>query len=187
VQEVAAVSDEKNERPEPTLTEFIDSNQKLISTFAIFAGLSAFANGLPNKDAAKTLSFFLFILALLVGVEIIGNFKLAKRPKLHLFQEVFSATVLTFGLAWVYSYYPYLFGLLLLLVMAFVFLLVYALCGAAIRRTVSRLVWPKGTSERVRDQYIPVFGSMLLMTLALFSLRYIGVLVRLWRALSGAE
>ena len=57
-----------------TLTEFIDQNSKLISALGVFLGLSVFANNLPDKGAARILSFLLFTLGVLVFFELVRNF-----------------------------------------------------------------------------------------------------------------
>jgi hypothetical protein len=166
------MSDEKNEPSEPTLTQFIENNHNLISTMAIFATLSAFANNLPDKDMGKILSFSLFALALLVGIEIIGNFRLAHREKLHWFQEIFTLSMLIFGIVWVQTYYPYLLGLLFMTLAALVVLLVLALCRYSIRLTVSKIPWLKTKSQRTREEWIPTIGAMLVMTLGFVALRH---------------
>lgn len=159
------MNEEKREPLEPTLTQFIESNQKLISTLAIFATLSAFANNLPDKDTGRILSFFLFTLALLVGIEILMSFPFVHRGRLYWFKEIFGASMFMFGYAWVHTYYPYLASFLFMTVTLAVIVLIFGLFSKAIRWTVPKISWLKNRSQETREVRIPLYGAMLLMTL----------------------
>jgi apolipoprotein N-acyltransferase len=170
------MSDEKTEVSEPTLSQFIEDSHKLISALAILAGLSAFANNLPDKDVGKVLSFLLFALALLVETEIVLKCPMVRRGRLYWFHEIFTLTMLLFGFAWVHMYYPYLLGLLFMVVGLLVIVLFFALCKEAIRRMVSKIPSLKNKSQRTREEFIPTFGAMFLMMLVYLTLKHLKVI-----------
>jgi hypothetical protein len=61
----------------PNLTDFIEKNHKLLTTTGFLATLAVLASKLPeNKSgiSGKFLSFLLFVLALIVCLELFGNF-----------------------------------------------------------------------------------------------------------------
>lgn len=102
------MNEDNREPSNPTLTEFIDDNHKLISVAAIFATLSILTLKLPDQTTGKFLSFLLFSLVLIICLEIQGNFPWVEKGKFRLFQEVFFVTVVGFIYVWVTAYYAFL-------------------------------------------------------------------------------
>ena len=166
------MSDERRELPETTLTEFIENNHKLISTVAILATLSSFANNLPNKEVGKILSFCLFTLALLVCVEIHQNLPLVTKGRLYWFSDVFTISVVVFIVAWIGAYYPYLILFLVMVVELIFAVLVFGLLGTAIRKLILRMPWLKSLSQRTRERSIPGLGALFLMVLVILIIRH---------------
>ncbi|MGA2607945.1 MAG: hypothetical protein ABSH01_10885 [Terriglobia bacterium] len=178
------MNEEKKEPSPPTLTKWIQENHNLISTLAIFATLSAFANNLPDKDQGRLLSFLLFALALSVGFEILLKFPPVQQGRLYWFGEIFAVSILLFAYVWVATYYPYLTFFLFMAAGLVVVTVIFIFLQMAIRRTVSRISWLKGKSQRTREELIPLFGSMLLMTLSTLVLGHPKFLRALWQIIS---
>jgi len=169
------MTEEQKEGQEPTLTEFIDKNQKLISTAGVLATLSVLVNKLPENQLGtpgKIISFLMFFLVLLVCLEIFGNFPYTEKGKIYWFRQAYTAIVFEFILLWVFTFYPFLFVGLLMVVVSFVLVGVLALCAAAIRKLVLRISWFKRLKQQTKEQIIPVFGAMVLMTIGLIILRH---------------
>ena len=166
------MAEEKKEPSGTTLTEFIEGNHKLISTLAILATLSAFANNLSDKEAGKLLSFLLFALALLICWEILGNVPFVRRGKLYWFDGIFTLTVCVFVYVWSRMYFPYLILALFWAVGLILMTLIFVGCSEAIRKIAQAVPWLKNRSERLRDRLVPGFGAMLVMTLGWLVLRH---------------
>ncbi|MGO8789880.1 MAG: hypothetical protein ACLQVL_21175 [Terriglobia bacterium] len=184
------MSEEDKQLPRPTLTQFIDKNHNLISTLAIFATLSVFANSLTDKGVGTVgnlLSFVLFSLAILVGIEIVGNFAPIQDGKLGWFQHVFLATIGFFAWVWVRTYYPYLVFFLIMTVGLAILLLIFAMFSMIIRRTVPRISWLKNKSQRTREVLLPTFGGMLLMMLFIVISTHIRSILPLWQFFSNGK
>jgi uncharacterized membrane protein len=183
------MTDEPSQTLSPTITQFIEANQKLISTFAIFATLSVFANNLPDKEIGSLgnmLSFSLFTLAIFLGMEIVVNSvhtSFREGSLGSLFQSLLTLTMLLFAGFWIRTYYPYLVFLLLMAVGLAVVLLVYLGFQWTIRRMISSLPILRGKSQRMREEFIPVFGAMFIMVLLFIILPHIKSIVWIWKKL----
>jgi len=169
------MSEEQKDGQQPTLTEFIDKNHKLISTAGVLATLSVLVNKLPENQLGtlgKIISFLMFFLVLLICLEIFGNFPWTEKGKIYWFRLAYSVIVFEFIILWVSTFYPFLFVGLLMVVVSFVLVAVLALCAAGIRKLVLRISWFKRLKQQTKEQIIPVFGAMVLMTIGLIILRH---------------
>jgi len=106
------MSEEQKDGQQPTLTEFIDKNHKLISTAGVLATLSVLVNKLPENQLGtlgKIISFLMFFLVLLICLEIFGNFPWTEKGKIYWFRLAYSVIVFEFIILWVSTFYPFLF------------------------------------------------------------------------------
>jgi len=169
------MGEEQKDSQQPTLTEFIDNNHKLISTAGILATVAVLASKLPENElgiVGKFLSFILFVLVLILCLEIIGNFPWTKKGKLYWFREVFGLAVFGFSMVWVRTFYPFLLVGLVMLVALGAVSLIFILSAIGIRKLVLRIPWFKGLRQRTKERIIPLFGAMALMTIGLVILRH---------------
>jgi hypothetical protein len=173
------MSEDKKDIQQPTLTEFIEKNHKLITTAGVLTTLAVLAIKLPQNQSGisgKFLSFLLFVLALIVCIEIYGNFHWVEEGKLYWFQKVFELTVLGFILVWITIFYQFIFAGLALAVVFVAWssavILVFALCSAGIRKLVLKIPWFKRVSQRTKEQLIPMFGAMALITTGLIIFKF---------------
>jgi hypothetical protein len=169
------MSEEQKDSQQPTLTEFIEKNHKLISTAGVLATLAVLASKLPENQLGimgKFLSFVLFVLVLIICLEIFGNFPWTEKGKLYWFREGFSMAVFGFGMVWVLTFYPFLLVGLLMLVVLSAASLIFALCALGIRKLVLRIPWLTRLKQRTKERTIPLFGTMVLMTVGFVILRY---------------
>jgi len=151
---------------------------------AIFATLSLFANNQPDKEVGSVgnwLSFLLFTLAILVGIEIVGNFAPVEQGKLGWFQHVMLATIFFFAIVWVRTYYPYLVFFVIMTVGLAVLLLMFVMFSMIIRRMVPKISWLKNKSQRAREVLFPMYGGMLLMVMFFVISTHIRSIVALWQ------
>jgi Ca2+/Na+ antiporter len=167
------MSEEEEEHSQPTLTQYIENNHKLLSIFSILVTLSVLANNLPDKDLGRILSFCLFTLSLLIGIEIFVNFPPVDRGRLSWFREIMTFSMLMFVYVWIVMYWQYLMVFLYMAVCAIILLPIFYLFKTAIRRTVSKISWLNNKNPRTREELIPVFGAMILMILVVVILRHL--------------
>jgi hypothetical protein len=152
-----------------TLTDFIETNSKLISTLGVFAGLAVFATKVPESAklsesdnfALKTISFLLFTLAIRTFLEIFHNFK-SFPGQLYFFGELFS--FLMVGFVWIYvkAYYPYLMVLLIMFVGMVVLLFALAFLQLLVKFGF-RVSWFNNISQKTKDTLTPFISLALLV------------------------
>ena len=168
-------SEEQKGSQQPTLTEFIEKNHKLISTAGVLATLSVLANKLPENQLGslgKIISLLMFFLVLLICLEVFGNFPYTEKGKIYLFREAFTLIVLLFIMLWVATFYSFLLAGLLVAVFALMLLVILALCATGIRKLVLKISWFKGLKQQTKEQIIPIFGAMAVMTIGYLILRH---------------
>ena len=166
------MSEEKKDVQQPTLTEFIENNQKMISTAGVLAALSVLANKLlANQLGGKFLSFLLLLLVLIICFEIFETSPWTEKGRLHWFLEVSGMAVLVFIIVWVEMFYPFLLIALLMIAYCFVLVFVFALCFQGVK-LVLKIPWFKSVNQRAKEQLIPMFGAMALMVAGLVVLRH---------------
>ncbi len=154
--------------PKSTLSEFIEDNSKLISTLGVFLGLSVFANNLPDKGAARLLSFLLFTLGVLVFFELVRKFsEFDWYGRIQTFREVLTLAMFVFVYLYVKAYYPFLLAWFLMAAGMFAILVVFVLAQSFVR-WVFKMPLFKGLGQRAREDLIPLFGGMSLMAIAEF-------------------
>ena len=178
---MVTLSEEKKDIQQPTLTDFIEKNHKLITTAGVLATLAVLASKLPENQSGisgKFLSFLLFVLALIVCIEIYGNFPWVESGKLSLFERVFEVTVLCFIGVWIYTYYPFLLVGLAFVVVSTALILVFAVCAVAVRKLVLKIPWFNGVNQRTKERLIPMVGAMALMTTGFVILRHFNFFLR---------
>jgi dolichol kinase len=135
----------------------------------------------------NVLSFCLFTLAILVGIEIVANFVQVPFEEGKLgawFREVFLATMYLFACLWIRTYYPYFVLFLFMIVALAILVLMFFMFQVIIRRTVPKISMLKNKSQRTREEFIPVYGAMLLMTLFILILTHIRSIEGLWQFFS---
>lgn len=169
------MNEEQKTNEQPTLTDFIEKNHKLISTAGVIATVAVLTNKLPENQlgiTGKFLSFVLFVLVLIICLEIFGNFPWTEKGKLYWFREGFVMAVFGFSLVWVLTFYPFLLVGLLMIVGLFVVTLIFALFATGIRKLVLRIPWFKRLRQQTKERTIPAFGAMILMAIGLVVLRH---------------
>lgn len=170
-----------DEKPKKNLTDFIDHNQKLLSTIGVFTALSVFINQLPGdlakSDAAlhfvlRLLSSLLCILATITFIEVLKNaFTYPEQWLIRLFTEVLFLVFVMFVFVWVKTF---LAGVAVALVfLAGISLLVISLtlCAMLIETIMKRTSFLKSRSQRTREFFVPLFGSLILIATAIAVLR----------------
>jgi hypothetical protein len=170
-----SMSEENKYDQQPTLTDFIEKNHKLITTAGVLATLSVLTGKVPQNQVGpigRVLSFLLFFLVLLICLEIFGNFPWTEKGKIYWFRQAYVVIVLEFTYILILTFYPFLLAGLLMVVVAFALVLILAGCSAAIRGLVMRMPWFKKVNQRTKEQIIPLVGAMALMTAGLIILRH---------------
>jgi hypothetical protein len=157
----------------PTLTQFIDTNHKLISTLAIFAALSAFAKNLPDPIFGKILSFLFFTLGILIYLEICMNIPYTEGGKLHWFCEILSLSMFVYVVAWVEMYHTALVGLLFIVLLMFALLLAFTIFHKVIRKVLERTKWFANLNARKQEAFSSL-AAMAVTALALLGGRRYG-------------
>jgi hypothetical protein len=165
-----------------TLTDFIEENQKLLSSIAIFTALSIFVNQLPGelirsdenlKIGVRMLSCLLCILATLVYLEVVKNsLRYPDHGIMRGFNSALFVTFVVFIFVWARTFILGIVGALLMLFLAVLFMLSLALFAFLIRTTMRHTSLLKSKSQQIRDQYIPMFGALVLMLAALAIIRH---------------
>jgi hypothetical protein len=166
-----------DEKPRKTLTDFIDQNQKLLSTIGVFTALSVFINQLPG-DLAKSdaelhvvlrlLSSLLCVLAIIAFIEVLKNsFTYPEQGLIRLFNTVLLLAFAMFVFVWVKTFLAgavvaliFLLGITLLVTS----LTLFAMLIQTIMKHTSLL---KSRSQRTREYFIPLFGSLILTVTAI--------------------
>ena len=174
--------DEQHKKSRRTLTDFIDENQKLLSSIAIFTALSVFVNQLPGellkadaglKMGVRSLSCFLCILATLVYLEVVKNsLSYPDGGIMRWFNMVLFLAFFAFIYVWARTFIFGIVGALLMFLFSLllVFLLaLFALLFSTIMRHTSLL---KSQSQKTREQTIPLFVAMGLMVAVIASLKH---------------
>jgi len=160
--------EQKKESP-PTLTEFIEKNQKLISTAAILATISLLANRLPVEQYGpfgKILSFGLFALVLIICFEIHENFPWTEKGSLDWFRRIYDVVIFGFVIVWVMTFYQVLLICLLLVLLMAAITLIFVGCMEGIRRLVLKMSWFKRVNQGMRERIIPMFSTMAVFVVA---------------------
>src|SRR5258708_1696721 len=165
-----------DDKPRKTLTDFIDQNQKLLSTIGIFTALSVFINQLPG-DLAKSdaelhvvlrlLSALLCVLAITAFIEVLKNsFTYPEQGLIRLFSTVLLLAFAMFVFVWVKTF---LAGVVVVLIFfaGISFLVISMTLSAMLIETImKRTSFLKSRSQRTRAFWIPLFGSLILTVTA---------------------
>jgi hypothetical protein len=167
-----AMDEEGTNQSETTLTQFIEQNQKLISTVGVLAALSVVTLKLPENQPAPLLASILFIMVLLLCAEIYLNFPFAKSGRLRWFQELFGVLVFGYGIVWLSVIYPYLLLGGVWFALGTVYLLVFAGLAAVIRKLMVASPWFKTRDVKKGYRIVPAVGAITLMLLGMIFLRH---------------
>jgi hypothetical protein len=173
---------EDSKNPRATLTDFVEENQKLLSSIVIFTALSVFANQLPGelirsdanlKISVRMLSCLLCILATLAYFEVVRN---SLRYPDHGIMKLFNSVLFLAFVAFVYIWArTFIFGIVSALLIIFVemlFVFSLALFAFLIQTIMRHTSLLKSKSKQTRERFIPLFGAMALTLVAVTIIRH---------------
>jgi hypothetical protein len=97
--------DDKSKLKENSLSDFIETNHKLLTILGVFTALTVFSFNLPIKQYGYGLSFILFALTLLVWLEVWSKFPSGPGSfKLIWFENLLSFLILGIFLYWLLDF-----------------------------------------------------------------------------------
>jgi hypothetical protein len=112
-------------------------------------------------------------LAVLAYLEVVKNsLRYPDHGLMRVFNEVLFAAFVMFIFIWARTFILGIVGVLLMLLVAVLFMLSLALIAFLIRAIMRHTSLLKSKSKQVREQYIPMFGAMVLIFLAFALVRH---------------
>jgi hypothetical protein len=173
---------EDSKNPRATLTDFVEENQKLLSSIVIFTALSVFANQLPGelirsdanlKISVRMLSCFLCILATLAYLEVVKNsLRYPDHGIMKWFNLVLFLAFVAFVYVWVRTFIFGIVGALIIFFFTMLFVFSLALFAFLIQTIMKHTSLLKSKSKQTRERFIPLFGAMALIFVAVTIARY---------------
>ena len=98
------VIENRDSKQQPTLSAFIEINQKLLSVIGIFTAITIFSLNLKLSKFGYGLSFIFLTLTVLLWLEIIQKFPKNGSSRLSLFETILSFGIFGLIIYWIIEY-----------------------------------------------------------------------------------
>jgi hypothetical protein len=90
----------------PSLSQFLEDNQKLISVLGVFNAITVFSLSLPYKKMSLMLSFAFLSITIIIWIELWAKFPRDTRvtTRLSIFENILSYSLLLLVVYWFFAY-----------------------------------------------------------------------------------
>lgn len=153
-----------NKKAVVTLSDFINSNDKLLTAIGLLSSLVLFAQALPMSLVANSLSFFFLFLDILAWWELWGKFPKNGTGTLSWFETTLSTSLFVIIGYWLIQYRNFLSKLLPL----FIFIILINFVSSKIKKhDIFNRLFKTKDKEKGNLRYI--VGIIIFITIALLS------------------